>query len=141
MFLLKIFISFLFLSYFAFCDLKKREVENWPIFVYFLVAVGFVFFDGVSLFPDLVYSCVWIVFVLIMYHFGFYGGADCKVFIVFCLMFPMQFILVLLMMFFFAVGYSMVGRVSFFNRVLEIERGVPLLVCFLIGFICVFVWF
>ena len=132
--ILKFFISFLFLMYFAVCDLKKREVENKPIFLFFLTAIAFAIYEGYSLVPDLIYIVVLAIMVLGMYHYGFYGGADCKVFIVMCLLYPIQFILMLVLTFCFAVVYSVAGKLSFLDRFLEMNRGIPLLFCFLIGF-------
>jgi prepilin signal peptidase PulO-like enzyme (type II secretory pathway) len=82
------------LSYAAWSDLSKREVENWVSVV--LVAGGFAFaaYDSFAtgeilpLVLTLASASIGFVMALAIFYAGSMGGADCKIFIGISAMFP-----------------------------------------------------
>lgn len=78
-------ISLVFLSYAAFSDLKRREVDNWVWLIYAPLGMSATIIRiiceptlwMVSLFSIVVTSCI----ALLMFYLGLFGGADAKAFL------------------------------------------------------------
>jgi Flp pilus assembly protein protease CpaA len=129
---LKAAFTIIFLLYFGILDLKKREVENKPILLFYLLSVSIFVFEyhyfDLSFF-DIVIRMTMIVIVLILYQGGLFAGADCKILIAIALLYSFWLLYPLLIAFFYAVIYAIFSRNKFLKRYLNVENGIPFLFC------------
>ena len=133
--LFKTAITILFLSFFAVCDLKKREVENGPIFILFLISVGFLVINfHETTWTEYVFTLIWLVVVTALYFMKFYGGADFKILFVLCILFPLSFIQIFAGSLIFSMIYVAAAKIKIFQKWLELEKGIPFLLPVFVSF-------